>query len=180
MDELRLMRAHAALRLWPATKCAAKEFGLSLRTRHRAADGVLYTLREYCDYYGTFDGVWVLYERLQVEALAERIERLHFVMDGSIEPFTISLAFGLSGNHIDTIVLASNREPVHEIKKALDCGLYADEGVAMLSINEEWANADRPSYWLHYDHACAFIASISTPVRYWPITTFRMVPQSTY
>ena len=26
MDELRLMRAHAAWRLWPATKCAAKEF----------------------------------------------------------------------------------------------------------------------------------------------------------
>ena len=52
--------------------------------------------------------------------------------------------------------LGSNREPVHEIKKALDCGLYADEGVAMLSINEEWASADRPSYWLHYDHHLCF------------------------
>ena len=32
----------------------------------------------------------------------------------------------------------------------------ADEGVAMLSINEGWGKADRPSYWLHYDHRLCF------------------------
>ena len=96
MDELRheilVAVAHVAAIRIAGRKCAAREFDLSMHTKVRAADGVRYTLREYCDYYGTLDGVWVLYERLQVgnSCLVCRFRI------GSLDPFDFFFFFFLA------------------------------------------------------------------------------------